>query len=84
MDTAAWIALVGLAFAAGFVLAVHTCFQIFVPAVSSDDLLGQIERQRDTIDRLLARHFEPMTGDDARLGGELSNPVKQPPVDKPE
>jgi hypothetical protein len=63
MDMAAWlIVAASLSFSA--TLAVYvTCMT--VPRARHDAALRQLEKQRDMIDRLLARHFERAAGDNA-------------------
>ena len=53
--------------------------------LAHDAALRELEKQRDTIDRLLARHFERVTGDDAeRFEAQLGKLVRHKPVEKPE
>ena len=56
-----------------------------VPKATHDAALRELEKQRDTIDRLLARHFERMTGDHAeRFEAQLGKLVKHKPDEKSE
>lgn len=80
MDPAAWlIAAASLSFSA--TLAAYVILRT-VPRANYDEALRQLAKQQDTIDRLLARNFERLTGDDAdRLEGQF---LTQKPVEKPE
>ena len=53
-----------------------------VPRVRHNAALRQLEKQRDTIDRLLSRHFEKITGEDAeRFKAQFL--VRHKPVERP-
>ena len=84
MDLAIWIIIATwLSFSAGVALAACAFVRATVPKATHDAALRQVEKQRQTIDRLLARHFERMTGDDAeRFEEQRGKLVKHKPVEK--
>jgi hypothetical protein len=83
VDLAAWI-IVAASLGFSATLAAYVILMT-VSKTSYDAALRQIEKQRQTIDRLLARQFERMTGNDAEQFGEkLGKLVKHKPVEKPD
>jgi hypothetical protein len=81
MDLAAGIITVAsLSFSAGVAFAAFAFVRVTVTKATHDAALRELEKQRDIIDRLLARHFERMSGDDAEQFGRLR---KHKPVEKP-
>jgi hypothetical protein len=83
VDLAAWI-IVAASLGFSATLAAYVILMT-VSKTSYDAALRQIEKQRQTIDRLLARQFERMMGNGAeQFEDKPSKLVKHRPVDKPD
>ena len=86
MGLGAWIIIAAsLSFSAGVALTAYALGPLTVSKSLYNAALRQIEKQQDTIDRLLARQFERLTGEDAqRFQQQLGKLVRDKPGEKPE